>query len=298
VSCAYASLVIGSIGIFRQISLKRIWAYSSLANMGLVFVMIGFLSYEAATTMFEFLIIYIIVSFCFFGILALVNEFGVSMGSIYDLRKVFFVLPSVAFCFVIALFSLAGIPPLAGWYAKFFLIMVFAHELVIMPALVIIIMIALLAFLYLVLITLVSFYKDTDVSISLTNSFSEVATRFEFSTIVYIIVAFNIIFIINAMVFSNAFSMFVLQNLSLYFVGYSNLFVLIFRTLQRFFYNLFFFSNPVFLIVQLTILFLVLIFVGFHGFAFELLLVIETNDFSVILQEYKPLLERYIPDIF
>jgi hypothetical protein len=171
-------------------------------------------------------------------------------------------------------------------------------ELVIMPALVIIIMIALLAFLYLVLITLVSFYKDTDVSISLTNSFSEVATRFEFSTIVYIIVAFNIIFIINAMVFSNAFSMFVLQNLSLYFVGYSNLFVLIFRTLQRFFYNLFFFSNPVFLIVQLTILFLVLISVGFHGFAFELLLVIETNDFSVILEQYKPLLRTIYPGHF
>jgi hypothetical protein len=71
-----------------------------------------------------------------------------------------------------------------------------------------------------------------------------------------------------------------------------------FLCLQRFFYNLFFFSNPVFLIVQLTILFLVLIFVGFHGFAFELLLVIETNDFSVILQEYKPLLRTIYPGHF
>ncbi|TCD05290.1 NADH-quinone oxidoreductase subunit NuoN [Erythrobacteraceae bacterium CFH 75059] len=116
---ALASIVVGALGAIGQENLKRVLAYSSINNVG--FLLIGLATGTAAgvSAMLIYLAIYAVMTLgSFVALLMLHDADGVPMetfGSIAGLaqRK-----PALAWALLVLMFSLAGIPPLFGFYAK------------------------------------------------------------------------------------------------------------------------------------------------------------------------------------
>lgn len=125
--CAFLSLLIGSMGALSQKRWKRFLAYSSINHIG--FILIGFLSGEnfSIFSIIFYLIIYIITTFSIFSFLIdfriynYFNSYQVRyLNSITNLAKIN---PALAISLSIILFSMAGIPPLSGFFAKVFILL-------------------------------------------------------------------------------------------------------------------------------------------------------------------------------
>ena len=123
---AVASLVLGNLAAIAQSNLKRMLAYSTIAQMGFVLlamlsgvvdgrVMAAVNSYSAG--MF-YVITYALTTLGTFGIILLLSRQGFEAEEIADLRGLNRRSPWYAFVMLLMMFSLAGIPPTVGFYAK------------------------------------------------------------------------------------------------------------------------------------------------------------------------------------
>ncbi len=115
---AILSVVLGNLIAIAQTNIKRMLAYSAVANMG--FLLLGFVGggmdgYAAAML---YAIAYAITGLVSFGILALLSGRGVEFENIDDLKGLNSRSPWYAFLMLLAMFSLAGIPPTIGFWAK------------------------------------------------------------------------------------------------------------------------------------------------------------------------------------
>jgi len=113
------SMVFGNLVAIAQTSVKRMLAYSTIANMG--FMLMGFVAadlngYSAA--MF-YTVAYVLTSLVAFGIVLLLSREGFEADALEDFRGLNRRSPWWAFIMLLAMFSLAGIPPTLGFYAKF-----------------------------------------------------------------------------------------------------------------------------------------------------------------------------------
>jgi len=113
------SIVIGNIIAIAQTNIKRMLAYSTIANMG--FVLLGFLSanlngYSAA--MF-YIVTYVLTSLVSFGLVMLLSREGFEADRLDDFKGLNQRSPWWAFIMLLVMFSLAGVPPTVGFYAKF-----------------------------------------------------------------------------------------------------------------------------------------------------------------------------------
>lgn len=120
--CAGASMLIGACGALRQTNLKRIVAYSSVLNFG--FALLCFMTaVESKIPLFiNYFTIYTISTLSFLFVLCLMEERGIIKADNFELAGFYKSHPYIAFFLSIILFSLAGIPPLAGFFAKFYVI--------------------------------------------------------------------------------------------------------------------------------------------------------------------------------
>ena len=124
---AILSIALGNITAIAQSNLKRMLAYSAIANMG--FLLLGLLSgmvegnwlnREAAYSASLFYIItYAIMTVGAFGILLLLSRAGFECEKLDDMRGLNRRSPWYAFMMMIIMLSLAGLPPTVGFYAKF-----------------------------------------------------------------------------------------------------------------------------------------------------------------------------------
>src|SRR6266567_466741 len=120
------SMVLGNVVAIAQSSIKRMLAYSTIANMG--FMLLGFLSvtgdgsrttldgYSAA--MF-YTVTYVLTTLVAFGIVLLLSREGFEADRLDDFKGLNQRSPWYAFMMLLAMFSLAGVPPTVGFYAKF-----------------------------------------------------------------------------------------------------------------------------------------------------------------------------------
>jgi NADH-quinone oxidoreductase subunit N len=120
------SMVLGNVVAIAQTSIKRMLAYSTIANMG--FMLLGFLSvtgdgsrttldgYSAA--MF-YTVTYVLTTLVSFGIVMLLSREGFEADQLDDFKGLNQRSPWYAFMMLLAMFSLAGVPPTVGFYAKF-----------------------------------------------------------------------------------------------------------------------------------------------------------------------------------
>jgi len=117
---AVATMVVGNLFALRQKNMKRFLAFSSITQAG--FMMLGFVSNDqlGMTTVVYFMLIYGMSNLAVFGVLSIViNQTG--KESIDDFNGFYSTNPRLSLVMLISLFSLAGIPPVAGFFGKFFL---------------------------------------------------------------------------------------------------------------------------------------------------------------------------------
>jgi NADH-quinone oxidoreductase subunit N len=123
---AIASLMIGNLAAIAQTNLKRMLAYSTIGQMG--FVMLGLLSgvvngntlsaANAYSSAMFYIITYVLTTLATFGIILLLAREGFESEEISDLAGLNQRSPLYAGVMAVCLFSLAGVPPLVGFYAK------------------------------------------------------------------------------------------------------------------------------------------------------------------------------------
>ena len=117
---AIATMFIGNFFALRQQNMKRFLAFSSVAQAG--FILLGFLSDDQLgyTTIVYFVTVYIFSNLGAFGVVqAIYNASG--KENMDDYEGLYRTNPKLSLLMMLALFSLAGIPPLAGFFGKFFL---------------------------------------------------------------------------------------------------------------------------------------------------------------------------------
>jgi NADH-quinone oxidoreductase subunit N len=113
------SVVLGNLIAIAQTSIKRMLAYSAIANMG--YMLMGFLTanrYGFSAAMF-YVVAYVLTVVVAFGVVLLLSRAGFEGDRIDDLKGLNQRSPWWAFMMLLAMFSLAGIPPTVGFYAKF-----------------------------------------------------------------------------------------------------------------------------------------------------------------------------------
>ncbi len=114
------TMFLGNFFALRQKNLQRFMAFSSVAQAG--FILMGMLSFDqmAVTSVVYFIAIYIVSNIGAFGVIQAV---GIASGKweMDDYNGFYRTNPKMALVLMLALFSLAGIPPLAGFFGKFFL---------------------------------------------------------------------------------------------------------------------------------------------------------------------------------
>ncbi|MGV6845798.1 MAG: NADH-quinone oxidoreductase subunit N [Lutibacter sp.] len=115
-----ATMFIGNLFALRQQNMKRFLAYSSIAQAG--FILLGLLSVDqlGTATIIYFVSIYIFSNLGAFGVVQAISSAS-GKENIDDYEGLYRTNPRLSFVMMLALFSLAGIPPLAGFFGKFFL---------------------------------------------------------------------------------------------------------------------------------------------------------------------------------
>jgi NADH:ubiquinone oxidoreductase subunit 2 (subunit N) len=121
---ACVSFIVGAIGGLYQIKLKRLLVYSMIYNNGYFLLILAIPSLFNLMALFYFLVIYLLnLLGLFLCILALRSSItSKQLTSIYSLVNIFRVNPILAFSIIFLLFSLSGIPPLIGFFGKFYIL--------------------------------------------------------------------------------------------------------------------------------------------------------------------------------
>ncbi len=119
---AVLSMFIGNLLAIRQQNIKRLLAYSSIANMGYLIIILLTGTRSGIQASIFYLISYFITTTGAFGVITLLSTCRQESDMVSDYRGLFWTRPGIAFVFTISLLSLAGIPLTAGFVAKFYLI--------------------------------------------------------------------------------------------------------------------------------------------------------------------------------
>ena len=116
------TMVIGNLFAIRQNNLKRFLAFSSITQIGFILVGISGSSQMGTASVIYFLLIYVFSNLAAFGVIAFVSA-ATGKETIDDYKGFYKTNPFLTWVLTISLFSLGGIPPTAGFFGKFFLIM-------------------------------------------------------------------------------------------------------------------------------------------------------------------------------
>ena len=117
---ALASIVVGALGAIGQSNLKRLLAYSSINNVGFILIGLAAATPEGMAGVLVYLSIYVFMTIgSFTALLMLRDENGNALTSFEDISGLSTTSPALAWCLLALMFSLAGIPPLFGFWGKF-----------------------------------------------------------------------------------------------------------------------------------------------------------------------------------
>ncbi len=115
---AIASMIFGAVAAINQSNIKRLMAYSSIGNIG--YALIGLIAGDAAglSGMLVYMTIYVVMTLGAFGVILAMRREGRMVEAIADLAGLSRSQPALAYALAIFMFSMAGIPPLAGFFGK------------------------------------------------------------------------------------------------------------------------------------------------------------------------------------
>ena len=116
-----ASMILGAVAAISQKNIKRLLAYSSIGHIGYALAGVATGNISGYQSAIVYISIYVIMNIGIFSCLYLLKKDGEYKENISDLSGVSKKHPLLAISFLIILFSLAGIPPLGGFFAKFYI---------------------------------------------------------------------------------------------------------------------------------------------------------------------------------
>jgi NADH-quinone oxidoreductase subunit N len=115
-----ASMALGSFAAIGQKNIKRLMAYSSIGHMGFALVGLAAGTAEGAQGVLVYVTIYVAMTLGTFSVILAMKRNGQHVEKISDFAGLSRTNPLLAFFFAMLLFSLAGVPPLAGFFGKFY----------------------------------------------------------------------------------------------------------------------------------------------------------------------------------
>jgi NADH-quinone oxidoreductase subunit N len=116
-----ATMIIGNLFALRQRNMKRFLAFSSIAQIGFILVGLSSQSTAGSSSVIFFILVYIFSNLGAFGVISLVSAIT-GKEDMDDYRGFYKTNPILSWVLAISLFSLAGVPPMAGFFGKFFLL--------------------------------------------------------------------------------------------------------------------------------------------------------------------------------
>ena len=123
-----ASMILGAVAAIGQENIKRLIAYSSIGHIGYALAGVSTGVIEGYKSTILYITIYVIMNLAMFACIFLMKKEGKYCEKISDLSGISKKNPILSICLLIILFSLAGIPPLAGFFAKFYVFMAVIKE--------------------------------------------------------------------------------------------------------------------------------------------------------------------------
>ena len=119
---AILSMFVGNLLAIQQKNIKRLLAYSSIANMGYLIIILLTGSEQGIQAAIFYLITYFITTIGAFGVISLLSTKDFEAENIEDYKGLFWKKPWIAAVFTLCMLSLAGIPLTAGFISKFYLV--------------------------------------------------------------------------------------------------------------------------------------------------------------------------------
>jgi len=153
--------MVGSISAIYQKRIKRLFAYSTIAHTGFILIAFFVCSIESAKALIFYLIIYASLSVAIFSLLinastniGLQPKYLINLSSIGHKNHIF----AVSFCLVVL--AIAGIPPLAGFFSKLFILIALIGAKYYFTSLIVIFFSSIACFYYIRLVKIVFFVKQ------------------------------------------------------------------------------------------------------------------------------------------
>ena len=157
-----ASMLFGAIAAIGQTNLKRLIAYSSISHIGYALAGLTTGSNEGIQSSIIYIVIYILMNLGFFSCLLMLKRNNKYFEDIEDLSGLSKNHPLLSLSLLVILFSLAGIPPLAGFFAKFYIFKSVIEQSMYFLAIVGLLSTVIAAFYYLRIIKIIYFDKEKE----------------------------------------------------------------------------------------------------------------------------------------
>ena len=157
-----ASMIFGAVAAIGQTNLKRLVAYSSIGHMGYALAGLSVGTNEGIQSSITYMSIYLVMNLAFFSCLFMLRRNENYYEKIEDLSGLSKNHPILAFSLLVILFSLAGIPPLAGFFAKFYIFMAVVEQSMYFLAVVGLLSTVVAAFYYLRIIKIIYFDPEKE----------------------------------------------------------------------------------------------------------------------------------------
>ena len=119
--CSLGSMIFGALGALSQVKLKRLLAFSSIGHVGYLLIGLASGSLEGLQGVFLYLLVYFFMTINAFSFVLSLRSDGEESRYLHELKNLGLRNPLLSLTFSVTLFSMAGIPPLAGFLSKFYL---------------------------------------------------------------------------------------------------------------------------------------------------------------------------------
>jgi NADH-quinone oxidoreductase subunit N len=120
IAISVISLTVGYLGAIQQKNIKRLMAYSSIANMGYAMIALATGTISGMSGLLFFMVLYLISTLGVFACILAMRRAEGMVEQIDDLAGLSRTKPALALALTILLFSVAGVPPAAGFFGKYF----------------------------------------------------------------------------------------------------------------------------------------------------------------------------------
>ena len=157
-----ASMVFGSVAAIGQKNLKRLIAYSSIGHVGYALAGLTSATNEGIQSSVIYMTIYVLMNLGLFSCLLMLKRNDKYFETLDDLSGLSKHHPILSLCLLIILFSLAGIPPLAGFFAKFYVFKAVIEQSMYFLAIVGLLSTVIAAFYYLRIIKIIYFDQEKE----------------------------------------------------------------------------------------------------------------------------------------